>query len=169
MSDWKRAESSTCKGETGIPPEWLGVLAGATPPLVGKHRLSPEREAAREGCARVALARRLLGRPATALPNVSRCSLRAPVVGVAAVALVGGCCAAGRLLLAPFRAVVVPPPSPAHGKRDKTGSRRTPATRATGLRRPLLKDKDTERVCRDPLPALPFFPCVLASPGPGHR
>src|ERR1035437_770732 len=47
--------------------------------------------------------------------------------------------------------------SPAHGKRDKTGSRRTPATRATGLRRPLPKNKNTERVCRDPLPALPLL------------
>jgi hypothetical protein len=49
MSDWKRAESSTCTGEVGMPPEWLGVLAGATLLLVGKHRLPPERQAAREG------------------------------------------------------------------------------------------------------------------------
>src|ERR1035437_2811786 len=55
MSDWKRAESSTCTGEVGMPPEWLDVLVRATLPLIGLHRLPPEREAAREGCARVAL------------------------------------------------------------------------------------------------------------------
>src|SRR5450756_954889 len=33
MSDCKRAESSTCTGELGIPPEWLDELAGATLPL----------------------------------------------------------------------------------------------------------------------------------------
>lgn len=47
MSNWKRAESSTCTGELGILPEWLYELAVATLPLVGLHRPPPERKTAR--------------------------------------------------------------------------------------------------------------------------
>jgi hypothetical protein len=53
--------------------------------------------------------------------------------------------------------------SPAHGNRTEG---RPPATPATGLRSASSKNKNTERVCGDPLPPLPPFVCWLP-PGPG--
>src|ERR1035437_5590911 len=162
MSDWKRAESSTCTGEVGMPPEWLDVLVGATLPLIGLHRLPPEREAAREGCARVALARRLLGRPATALRSASPGHICAGdcgnlLLGVADVAWVVVCRAAGRVVPVLSRAVVIPPTSPAHMKRAARIGNKSNGPSQTSPE----KKKSTQRVCGNPLPPLPAPRCVL--------
>src|ERR1035437_10094301 len=53
--------------------------------------------------------------------------------------------------------------SPAH--RNRKGSQ-PPATKATGLRTPPQKNKNTERVCGDPLPTLPVSPQRSRRRGP---
>jgi|GEM_PF-3327976 len=92
---------------------------------------------------------------------------RKPVTGVAAVALVVVCRAAGRVLAAPFRAVVVPPTFRQH-TRVEAGRATEPRQRRQRVCGDLSqKTKNTGRVCRDPLPALPLSLCVgLFSRGP---
>ena len=78
-----------------------------------------------------------------------------------------GCRAAGRVLAASFRAVVVPPTSPAHGR---TVRKPTPATEATGLRRPPHQQNHRSRLWRLVAAVAAFcVPTTPAAPGTPPR
>jgi hypothetical protein len=95
---------------------------------------------------------------------------RRRLAGKAAVEAVGvaaGCRATGRALSASFCVVAVPPTSRAHGR---TVRKPTPATAATGLRRPPHKQKHRSRLWR-PVAAVAAFcvPTTPAAPGTPPR
>jgi hypothetical protein len=128
--------------------------------LEGLHRLPPECEAAREGCARVALARRL-GNTGTSLRRVFPLAAFLTVPVPQACSWRCGCCP-GRWV--PRRWSCAPGPFSCGSdvaNTRKQNRRPLPGNGSNGFLQPFLKKrKNTGRACEDSLPPLPLSLCA---------
>src|ERR1035437_6259075 len=94
---------------------------------------------------------------------------RKPVTGVAAVALVVVCRAAGRVLAAPFRAVVVPPTFRQHTRVEAGRASNSSAETSPKKQKTLEESVETHcRRCRSHC-VLAFFRGGQRTPPPSHR